>query len=149
MLLAIGWLIVVSAPPSSEELDDEALDEYLRVEDEKLWDEVEAWLQIHSEPWLEWTLTRINNNHRGVLQFHTSRNHRTTSVWELLSWVAARTSAAYGIVYVHDDEDLVAVKHYGRGRADFSNCFRVWSVTNGSVNEQEDSVLTPYMQLLR
>jgi hypothetical protein len=79
-----------------------------------------------------------------MLQFCTNRNHRGSSaVWGLMEWLAANASGAYGLVYVHDDEDSVGNQSYGRGEVDHSNEFRVWRILNGNLEEHSDPFLSP------
>jgi hypothetical protein len=69
---------------------------------------------------------------------HGLRNHRYEPVIDLFRWLAAELPLAYGLLYVHDDEDA------GRG-ADHSNEFRVWRVARGEFRECADAFLSPYI----
>lgn len=147
MLLVFGWVIVRTSRESYgegvslESMDD--LDDQVDAEDRKLWQSLQQWLQSVDDPWLKWQFFEEMNNARGVLQFFTSKNHRASSIWQLMEWIAKNGAGSYGIVYVHDDEDEVGNTIYGRGEADFSNAFRVWRILNGKIEEFDDPFLSP------
>ena len=61
----------------------------------------------------------------------------------MLEWLAKSSESTYGIVFVHDDEDLKTVKHYGRGTEDHSNSYRIWRILNQQIEELEDPFLSP------
>jgi hypothetical protein len=65
-----------------------------------------------------------------------ARNHRHEPVIELFRWIAEKDPAAYGILYMYDDED-----HHRGG--DYQNEFRVWRLCRGSLQESEDLLLSP------
>jgi hypothetical protein len=111
--------------------------------DKLLWDELELWLKNCDDPWLKWQFERRNNNHTGLLQLNTSRNHRASRVWELLEFLAKSSTDTYGILYVNDDEDIEGLTHYGRGDANYQNVFRVWSLKSGQLAEHADPFLSP------
>lgn len=150
MMLAFGSFVVrvarsgYSAHMPLSEVDD--LDAIFEKADERLWNELELWLQSCSEPWLKWQFHRHNNNHNGVLQFSTSRNHRSSQAWELLQWLAKTSQGTYGLLYIHDDEDIGGLTHYGRGNTSYENVFRVWSLKHGKVSEHADPFLSPIVQ---
>ncbi len=60
-----------------------------------------------------------------------------------MGWIAKYGVGSYSLVYVHDDEDSIGVKHYGRGQADYTNVFRVWRILGGKVGELKDPFLSP------
>lgn len=94
-------------------------------------------------PLIAWSLTDQLNNHSGLLQFSVSKNHRSTPMWDMLNWLCSRSDGVYGLVYVHDDEDLLGMHHYGRGDKDNSNEFRVWRLLKGQLQEFDDPFLSP------
>lgn len=147
MLSAFGWVVVRTSrdcyvdQTSLEDLD--ALDEQTEVEDRGLWASLRIWLDAEADPWFKWQLFEDLNNDKGILQFCTSRNHRASTLWPLMEWVAENGVGSYGLIYVHDDEDIPSVKHYGRGEEDFSNEFRVWRILGGKVEELDDPFLSP------
>ncbi|MEZ6068903.1 MAG: Imm7 family immunity protein [Pirellulales bacterium] len=63
-------------------------------------------------------------------------NHRAEYVIGLFQWVAENAPGSYGLLYVHDDEDR------SRG-IDHSNCFRVWRLCRGQLDEFDDPFLSP------
>jgi hypothetical protein len=66
----------------------------------------------------------------------------------MMTWIAENGPGSYGLFYVHDDEDLIEVKYYGRGEQDFSNEFRVHRIANGQVTELADPFLSPIVPTL-
>ena len=147
MLSAYGWIVVRTSRDCyknvtrHDRLDD--LDDQVDAEDRKLWKRLRNWLESHDDAWLEWQFFEEMNNDRGVLQFFTSRYHRRSCIWDLIGWIAKYGIGSYGLVYVHDDEDRIGAKHYGRGHADYTNVFRVWRILGGKVDELEDPFLSP------
>ncbi|MDC7125804.1 MAG: Imm7 family immunity protein [Spirochaetales bacterium] len=61
-------------------------------------------------------------------------NHEAGYVIELFKWIAQDAPGSYGILYFQDDED---VKH--------ENEFRVWRLCRGSLSENDDPFLSPYV----
>ena len=61
----------------------------------------------------------------------------------MLEWIAANGSGSYGLFYVHDDEDILGPKRFGRGTVNYDNVFRVHRVMNGSVEELADPFFGP------
>jgi hypothetical protein len=150
MMLAFGSFVVRAKrygynpelPPSELEKLDEKFDQA----DEVLWSELETWLRNCGEHWLKWQFERRNNNHTGLLQLNTSRNHRSSQVWELLEYLSKSSTGTYGILYVNDDEDIEGLTCYGRGKANYQNVFRVWSLKNGELIEHSDPFLSPILE---
>jgi hypothetical protein len=63
---------------------------------------------------------------------------------DVLRWLAATGPGSYGLVYVHDDEDVGdAGRLRGRDGTDRSNEFRVWRLLGGTVEELADPFLSP------
>ena len=149
MMEAFGWVVVrTSRAVYAEELrheDEDQMDAEVDASDKELWAKMRAWLESQADPWLIWQFREQNNNAIGVLQFFTSRNHRSSCVWDLMAWISEHGAGSYGLVYVHDDEDIESVKSYGRGQADYSNEFRVWRILNGTVDELADPFLSPFV----
>ncbi len=146
MLVAHGWAVLQSSREKYEDSDPEkwfVLDEESKLEDEKLWSQFRSWMAENEDPFMVWQLAeRLNNNH-GLLQFTLSRNHRGSKLWEMLDWLTESSTGTYGIVYVHDDEDIVGNKNYGRGDVDYSNEFRIWRILKGELLEFDDPYLSP------
>ena len=146
MLVAHGWAVLQSsrekyASPNPEELF--VLDEESEKEDEKLWSDFRSWMDKNADSFMNWQLTERLNNHHGLLQFSVSRNHRSSSIWEMLKWLAEKSEGTYGIVFVHDDEDLLGNTNYSRGERDCSNEYRVWRILKGELLEFDDPFLSP------
>src|SRR5262249_7181410 len=81
---------------------------------------------------------RRTSNGLVVLLAHGLRNHRYEPVIELFRWVAAQLPFAYGLLYVHDDEDTCRGADHGRE-------FRVWRLARGEFGELADPLLSPYI----
>ena len=146
MLIAHGWAVLQSsrikyANPNPDEWF--ILDEESKKADETLWRNFRLWMKENEDPFMVWQLTERLNNEHGLLQFAVSRNHRGSSLWEMLRWLANNSDGTYGIVFVHDDEDIAENKDYGRGDNDYSNRFRVWRVLKGELLEFDDPFLSP------
>ena len=139
MLLVFGWAIIktsesvyVDVDPLSIRADE--IDDELKIADKALRDELGIWLKSNADIWFEWQFTAEHNNHSGLLQFHTSRNHRGgTTTWPLIEFIANQSKGSYGLVFVHDDEDE---------RAELS--FKVWRILDGKVTEHDDPFLSPF-----
>ena len=154
MLNAHGWIIVRTSrerygdPELTIDEMVEVLDDAVRIKDEALWQQLRNWLEENADPGLKWQFTDRLNALSGVLQFAASRNHRASCIWDLMRWVAVNGAGSYGLVYVHDDEDSETNTDYRRGDADYSNCFRVWRILNGQVEELDDPFLSPIVPLI-
>jgi hypothetical protein len=81
---------------------------------------------------------RRTSNGLIVLLAHGLRNHRYGPVVDLFRWVAAELPFSYGLLYVHDDEDM-------RGGPEPGNVFRVWRLARGRFDERADPFLSPYI----
>jgi len=143
MLLGFGWAVIQASRlrfvgASFEQC--EVLDEESHRADQALWADCRAWLERCGDPWLRWQLSERLNNHSGILQFHTSRNHRTSAFWDLGEFIARQSEGSFGVLYVHDDEDS--------GRRiegqDFSLSFRVWRILDGELSEHADRLFSPF-----
>lgn len=146
MLEAYGWVVVrtsrdifVNAP--FEELD--AIDDLVDKRDAQLWNDLQDYLRARELSCLRWQFYERLNNQSGILQFCESRNHRSADTWALMDWIAKHGTGSYGLVYVHDDEDIPDNKTYNRGQHDFANVFRVWRILNGELHELDDPFLSP------
>jgi hypothetical protein len=73
-----------------------------------------------------------------VLFAHGLRNHRFEPVIELFRRITVEVPDAYGVLYVHDDEDP-------RSSNSFRNEFRVWRMARGTIEERDDPFLSPYI----
>jgi hypothetical protein len=142
MFLAVGWAVIQSsrAAYSSAALEQlDALDEEILAADQALHDKLRDWFELNGSGWIKWQFSEIINNHRDILQFHTSRNHRPASVWSLMEFIAEQSPGSYGVVFVHDDEDNGA-----RMSNDFSQSFRVWRILDGQITEHADPLFSPF-----
>jgi hypothetical protein len=63
-------------------------------------------------------------------------NHRSGYVIEVFQWIANHAPGSYGILYIRDDEDSSL-------GSDYSNCFRVWRLRRGKLEEMADPFLSP------
>lgn len=145
MLLATGWFVVqVLRPGYADAVADslDALDHAYDAQDEQLWSALELQLQQlqQKDPFLHCQWHRRLNNARGLLQIAVSRNHRSGSVWDLLDWLAQSSPGNYGLLYVHDDEDVAGAR---AGGGDFANVLRVWRLRRGQLSEHADALLSP------
>jgi hypothetical protein len=155
MLFAVGWAIVRSshqpyatlvaeADPDSEgfwnRLD--VIDDEVQLADEQLFQRLESFLAAFSSPDLDWRFRPHMNNHSGVLTFSSSRNHRGVqpTAIEVLTWLALNGPGSYGLVYLHDTEDI---GDRSCGAADLRNEFRVWRLLGGKVESLSDPFLSP------
>lgn len=142
MLLGFGWA-VIQAPRSDlvgadfDEID--GLDERLERADRVLRSACRTWLERCADPFLKWQFTDRLNNHAGLLQFQNSRNHRTSAFWDLAEFVAKQSEGSFGVLHVHDDEDLG-----DRTGRDFSLSFRVWRILDGQLSEHDDPLFSPF-----
>jgi hypothetical protein len=88
----------------------------------------------------EFSLIDLRRTSNGliVLLAHGLRNHRYGPVVDLFRWVAAELPFSYGLLYVHDDEDM-------RGGSETGNVFRAWRLARGRFDELADPFLSPYI----
>lgn len=146
MLTAYGWIVVQASQDAYAEVRDptqlDAIDKATDAANEDLWTELRAWLAKHGAD-LNYNFKEAHNWATGVLLFSVSTNHRSSSLWDLLDWIVEHGPGSYGLVYVHDDEDVPTNRTPGRGEGDHSNEFRVWRVAAGSLEELTDPFLSP------
>lgn len=142
MLLGFGWCHLRS---SREPLKNVRWSEIDRIDDEidaadfKLWNEFRAWMEQSAECYLQWQFYESLNNHRGLLTWCVSRNHRTSALWEMLDWIVAHGPGSYGLFYCHDDEDTMDSSRRERNPPmDYDNVFRVHRLLNGELTELDD-----------
>lgn len=141
MLLGFGWAViqVSQARYVGADFDSlDTLDDELSAADRELRQACQAWLSRCDDPWLRWQFSETLNNHGGLLQFHTSRNHRTSRFWDLAEFIVGQSKGSYGVLYVHDDED--AGKRVGQ---DHSLSYRAWRILDGVLSEHDDQLLSP------
>jgi hypothetical protein len=146
MLHAYGWCILRTSREKYKNatLDEvDAIDDEVDAADRVLWRAFRAWMTDRHDDLFKWHFYDEVNHDRGVLLFFTSRNHRGSSLWDVLEWISTNATGSYGLVHVHDDEDLVGVQQYGRGTHDYSKVFRVHRILNGQREELEDQYLSP------
>ncbi len=139
MLVGYGWCVLRSSrePYRAANIDSvDEIDDVIDAADRNLWSRFRQWMASNDECYIKWDLHEELNNHRGILMFCVSRNHRSSFVWEMIQWIAENGGGSYGLIYVHDDEDQVGNMNYGRGTEDFSNVFRVHRIANGVVTER-------------
>lgn len=107
--------------------------------DKRLWENFRVWMLGNVDPFTQWTLSENLNNHHGLLTYCLSRNHRSSSVWEMLQWIAKNGSGSYGLFYCHDDEDTMDRNSFNRQPPmDYDNVFRVYRLLNGNITELDD-----------
>ncbi len=146
MLFAHGWAIIQSSREiytNAKPGDLDEIDEKLAINDKKLHNDFKVWISENKDQYLVYSFHEYLNHCNGFLQFTIARNHRSSCIWDLINWLASSSSGTYGITYVHDDEDIIGLNQYGRGKNDYSNEFRVWRVLKGEVMELEDKFLSP------
>lgn len=151
MLVGYGWCVIRSSREPYRDADIDSVDEIddaVDAADSALWVQFRQWMESNGECFIKWDLHEQLNNHRGILIFCVSRNHRSSSVWDMIRWIAEHGSGSYGLFYVHDDEDKAGNDTYGRGIDDFSNVFRVHRIANGIVTEMSDPFLSPIVPTL-
>jgi hypothetical protein len=148
MLAGYGWCVLRASreayrnvAPLGDAID--RLDDLSAKADAELWAAFRKWMQDHATAELRWTLHEHHGNDSGILLYCVSRNHRASCVWDMLAWIAEHGPGSYGLLYVHDDEDLIDFKSYGRGRCDYSGVFRVHRIANGHLDELDDPFLSP------
>ncbi len=141
-MLGFGWCHLRS---SRESLRDATLDQVVLIEaaidaaDVQLWEDFRAWMSQNEEPFVQWQLFEHLNNDHGLLTFCVSSNHRSSSVWAMLNWIAANDPGSYGLFYCHDDEDSMDRIAYGRQPPmDYDNAYQVHRLLNGRVTELND-----------
>jgi len=74
-----------------------------------------------------------------LLQFHAASNHRTSAFWQLANFIAKQSNGSFGVLYVHDDEDIG-----GRTGRNYSLFFRVWRILDGVLSEHGDQLFSPF-----
>ncbi|MBK9585331.1 MAG: hypothetical protein KA099_01005 [Alphaproteobacteria bacterium] len=141
MLLGFGWAVIQASRKSYikatfDQVFD--LDEVMQSRDSSLHVECRAWLEVCEDPWLKWQFIEHLNNHSGLLQFCTSRNHRTSSIWDLTRFICEQSDGSYGVLYIWDDEDLGE-----RAGQNYASSYRVWRILDGQLTEHNDSLFTP------
>jgi hypothetical protein len=127
-----GWATI-----RVDDLDDADLDVIRNREDQAI-AEIRAAILHATDDFSLFEVCRTSNA-LIVLSAHGLRNHRYEPVITLFQWVAENLPFAYGLLYVHDDED------FGRDGTDHSNGFRVWRLARGQFSEFADSFLSPYI----
>jgi Immunity protein 7 len=141
MLVGYGWCILRSSQEEYRNATvDEVyeLDERIEAADKRLWQAFRDWMSTLEEPMLKWHFYEHLNNQTGILLFCISRNHRSSSIWEMLQWIATNGSGSYGLFFAHDDEDVIGTKYSRKIPEDYDNCFRVHRILNGTVTEMAD-----------
>lgn len=119
-----GWAAIRKDTSDSDEIADSQLIEALKAEIEKV--QVPHLISIHM----------ATHNGLPCLSVAGCRNHRYELVIALFHWLAQRSTGSYGLLYVWDQED------FKRG-GDYQNCFRVWRLARGKLEELNDPFLSP------
>lgn len=151
MLVGYGWCVIRSSrePYRTADIDSvDNIDNDVNAADRELWGKFRQWMATHAECYIKWDLHEHLNNHHGILIFCVSRNHRASSVWDMINWIANHGTGSYGLLYVHDDEDQIGNSRYNRGTHDFSNVFRVHRILNGRITEMSDPFFSPIVPTL-
>lgn len=122
-----GWITI-----RVEEDEAETIEETTLREDQAI-AQVRAELAIAGDDFSFFDVQRTGNG-LIVLMTHGLRNHRYQPVVDLFERVGRRLPHAYGLLYVHDDEQ--------KGH---ENEFRAWRLALGSLTEHADPFLSPYV----
>ncbi|CAN7742779.1 Imm7 family immunity protein [Paenibacillus sp. LjRoot56] len=118
-----GWIVLrYHTHDTSEVLQDEAYSKfmnYLKVVD------TEGLSNIKRRNGLDsWVISGLHN-------------HFSSYVLGIYEWVSENLPGSYGLLYIHDDED---VEDY--------NKFIVWKLTRGIISRETDSLLSPYIPVV-
>ncbi|MBO6516768.1 MAG: hypothetical protein JJ975_09470 [Bacteroidia bacterium] len=73
-------------------------------------------------------------NYSVYLTITVAHNHKADHVIDFFKWISSIAIGSYGLLYVHDDEDIK------RGN---DNRFKVWRMRKGKVDELDDPFLSP------
>ncbi|MFK7845588.1 MAG: Imm7 family immunity protein [Rhodothermales bacterium] len=141
MFTCFGWANVCSNRDHIDPLsDDESeFEELAQKSDEQLYLELEKKIDaVAINSWIEITFHRQFNNAYGVLSLIGNHNHRYEPAIDLFRWIAEHGKGSHGLLFVLDDED----QHRGR---DNSNCYKVWKLLRGEVQEIDDPFFSPYI----
>jgi hypothetical protein len=68
-------------------------------------------------------------------------NHFSNYVLEIFRWVAENLPGSYGLLYVHDDEDI-------QDEEDNSNTIVVWKISRGKLTQEKDNYLSPCIPVI-
>jgi hypothetical protein len=119
-----GWInIRASDPDEGDFAEAQAAIVAIRAHLARACEEIRGWFEI-----------RDTFNGQIVVVTHGLRNHRQEGPPELFRWIGERYPLSYGLLYVHDDEDL------SRG-----NEFVVHRLAHGKLTEFADTVLSPFV----
>lgn len=151
MFLGFGWCVLRTSREAYRHAQFESVDELdnsIDAADRQLWTAFREWMGTNHEPFLKWQFFEELNNHRGLLQFCVSRNHRQTVAWRMLDWIAANGTGSFGLFYAHDDERVKEETRINSDICDSANVFRVHRIANGVVTELADPFLSPLVPFL-
>ena len=141
-MLGFGWCHLRSsrAPIADTTLQNvEVVESNIDAADEQLWAAFRIWMRDNSDAFTQWQFHDNINNHHGLLTYCLSRNHRSSSVWEMLNWIARNGAGSYGLFYCHDDEDTMGQNSSNRRPPmDYDNVYRVHRILNGKITELDD-----------
>ena len=93
---------------------------------------------------LEWNSENFRiNSYNGQyyigIDLHSNRkDKRVEDVFNILEYILKKAVGSYGIVYMHDDEDV-------KGK---DNEFVAYVIARGSITEKKDSFLSPYIPVV-
>lgn len=120
-----GW-IMIRESYKEEDDDDELLTSIIKQIDIKINE-----LSYSNEFYLS---KPLNGSHH--LSIMVNHNHRSSAehVIDFFKWIAEISVGSYGLLYVHDDEDL---------KRQNENKFKVWVMKKGIVTEEDDIFLSP------
>ena len=136
MFLAFGWFVIQSSQEiyvgSNSDNEDE-FENIVNEKDEILIKEMEIWLQEKQSQnsLFKYQFSMHLNNHSGLLQFHTSRNHYCSFTKECVEHIAGSSKGSYGLVHVHDNKN-------------FEHGLEVWRVLDGRITKQNDEFFSPF-----
>lgn len=140
MLLALGWAIIQTSHEVYKDYDDldfdeiDKLDTLVEKQDLILFAELENWIKNNANQWFTWNLTGRANNHTGILQFHESRNHLSTSfaVHHLFQFIARQSKGSHGLIYYNDLDSKNP------------HLYKVIKLLDGELTISEDTHFSPF-----
>lgn len=142
MILGFGWCHLQASRKSistaaREGVDD--IDAQSDAADNSMFASFRKWMAAQDDTFLQWTFSEDIGNHRGLLNYCVSRNHRPCSVWAMLEWIRVNAERSYGLFYCYDDEDSVVGRSPDRAiGVNYDNVFRVHRLKAGVLDEIPD-----------
>ncbi|NOU74272.1 hypothetical protein GC098_23230 [Paenibacillus sp. LMG 31458] len=118
-----GWIVLrYHTHDTSEDLQDKAYTKfvnYLKVVDSEGLSNIKRRNGLDS-----WVISGLHN-------------HCTSYVLEIYKWVSENLPGSYGLLYIHNDEDI-----------EDNNKFIVWKLARGIITRETDSLLSPYIPVV-